>query len=170
MSQPFAVQEPVAIGLIRHHLSGFRGYPPSDTGEKVFARGLQECTISVEHAEAVLKKFDERFPTLREIIDTGNSLRSQFEPKESQAAKWEREYGKPVPFDTSMEGTCLCCGRPWSEILAHRAVSDEMWRRIKAHLKVSDFSETSWPAVYRAKKELGYPLTFEEERILAKAS
>jgi|ERR1039458_2408378 hypothetical protein len=166
----FAVQQPVAVGLIRHHLSGFRGYPPSEAGEQVFARGLQESSISVEHAEAILKKFDERFPTLREIIDTGNGLRAQFEPQESQKAKWEREYGKPVPFSSDMEGTCLCCGRPWSEILSHRAVEDEMWRRIKAHLKVSDFSETSWLAVYRAKKELGYALTTSERNVLENAS
>jgi len=170
MSEAFAVQQTVAIGLIRHHLSGFRGYPPSEAGEKVFARGLQECTISVEHAEGVLKSFDERFPTLREIIDTGNGLRAQFEPQESQKAKWEREYGKPVPFDTSMEGTCLCCGRTWADILSYHAVQDEMWRRIKAELKVSDFSETSWPAVYKAKRDLGYKLTRGEEDVLAGVS
>jgi hypothetical protein len=42
-----------------------------------------------------------------------------------------------------------------------------MWRRIKAHLKVNDFSETSWPAVYKAKRELGYKLTPSEQNVLA---
>ncbi len=163
----FAVQEETALGLIRFHLSGFRGYPPSEIGEKVFARAVSEQTISVKHAEAVLKQFDERFPTLREIIDTAQNLKPQFEPTESQKQKWEREYGKPVPFDTSMEGTCLCCGRPWAEILAHTAVEEEMWRRIKERLKVSDFHEVSWLAVYQAKKALGYPLTTAERNVLA---
>ena len=170
MSYVYAVQMDVAVGLLRFYLAGFRGYPPSEMGENVFARGLQECTISVDHAVTVLESFDEKFPTLREIIDTANGLRAQFEPQEPQKAKWEREYGKPVPFNSDMEGTCLCCGRPWSEILAYRAVSDEMWRRIKAHLKVSDFSETSWLAVYKAKRELGYKLTRYEEDMLGGAA
>jgi hypothetical protein len=167
MSEPYPVQQAVARGLIQFHLAGFRGYPPSEMGENVFARGLQECTVSVDHATAVVKSFQERFPTLREVVDTANGLRAQFEPQESQKAKWEREYGKPVPFDSSMEGTCLCCGRPWAEILSARAVQDEMWRRIKAQLGVKDFAETSWPAVYKAKRELGYKLTRGEEDHLA---
>jgi hypothetical protein len=166
MNDQFPVQHDTALGLIKFHLSGFRGYPPSEAGEKVFARGLQECTVSVEHATAVLKTFDQHFPTLREILDTGHSLRAQFEPQESLHAKWEREYGKPVPFDSSMEGTCLCCGRPWAEILAHRAVDNEMWRRIKAHLNVKDFSEVSWLKIIQAKKELGYTLALAEQRAL----
>src|ERR1035441_3683180 len=139
MSEPYPVQQAVARGLIQFHLAGFRGYPPSEMGENVFARGLQECTVSVDHATAVVKSFQERFPTLREVVDTANNLRAKFEPQESQKAQWEREYGKPVPFDSSMEGTCLCCGRPWAEILSARAVQDEMWRRIKAQLGVKDF-------------------------------
>jgi len=94
----FAVQEETALGLIRFHLSGFRGYPPSEIGEKVFARAVSEQTISVKHAEAVLKQFDERFPTLREIIDTAQNLKPEFEHLESPQQAWEREYGKPVPF------------------------------------------------------------------------
>ena len=170
MSEPYPVQQAVARGLIQFHLAGFRGYPPSEMGENVFARGLQECTVSVDHATAVVKSFQERFPTLREVVDTANGLRAQFEPQESQKAKWEREYGKPVPFDSSMEGTCLCCGRPWAEILSARAVQDEMWRRIKAHLKCKDFSEVSWLQVYKAKKELGYTLAPAEQRVIEDAA
>ncbi len=163
----FAVQESVAVGLIRFHLSGFHDYPKSEAGEKVFARGLQECTVSVDHATAVIKSFDERFPTLREIITTGVNLRSQFELTESQRDKWEREYGKPVPFDSSMEGVCLCCNRPWAEILSHKAVEDEMWRRIKEHLDTKDFSNVSWRQVFQAKKDLGYTLSVPERNVLA---
>jgi hypothetical protein len=42
----------------------------------------------------------------------------------------------------------------------------EMWRNLKAFLKVKDFSEVSWPAIYKAKRELGYPLErYEIERL-----
>lgn len=34
----------------------------------------------------------------------------------------------------------------------------EMWRNLKAFLKVKDFSEVSWKQIYAAKRELGYPL------------
>lgn len=167
----FAVQESTAIGLLRFHLSGFRGYPPSEMGEKVFARGLQECSLSVDHATAIIQSFDERFPTLREMVETANSIRDKFLPQESQRAKWEREYGKPMPFDSSMEGACLCCGKPWAEILTtHRNAETEMWTRIKAHLKCKDFSDVSWVAVYKAKKELGYPLAPAENAVLENAS
>jgi len=115
----FAVQQSVAAGLIRFYLSGFRGYPPSEAGENVFARGLQESCLSVQHVTATLKSFDERFPTLRELLDVANALRPQFEPKENLQEKWEREYGKPQPFDMSMEGKCQCCGRPWADIMAN---------------------------------------------------
>lgn len=38
----------------------------------------------------------------------------------------------------------------------------EMWRRIKSYLGVPDFAKTSWEAVYRAKRDLGYTLAPRE--------
>jgi hypothetical protein len=167
----FAVQQEVALGLIQFHLSGFRAYPPSEAGEKVFARGLQECCVSVAHAEAVLKSFDQSFPTLKELFDTAHNLREKFlPPEEPLKQRWEREYGKPVHFDIDMEGICLCCNRPWSEILSAHAVDQEMWRRIKERLGCNDFSEVSWAKVYRAKQELGYRLSVQEQEQLNASS
>jgi hypothetical protein len=244
MSTPFAVQESTALALIQFHLSGFRGYPPSEMGEKVFARGLQECTISVDHATAVVKKFDERFPTLREIIDTAVNLKPQFEHLESPQQAWQREYGKTVPFsmnaaaadETAMHWQAIRDAlyytegpgdlelekisdakqrrkdrgfwqdamaenqrnfahwveqvraelaqfgwdnlmfrfapykpEDWGPIAARWAAEREMWSAIKAKLG-KDFSEASWAVIYQIKKDLGYPLGPEEEKILAKAS
>jgi hypothetical protein len=117
----FAIQQQVAAGLITFHLAGFRGYPNSEAGLNVFARCLQECCVSVEHAEGVLKSFDLEFPTLRDIITTATTMRGKYEVAVSPLVEWEKKYGKPEPFDTSMEGHCLCCGRPWADILARTA-------------------------------------------------
>jgi hypothetical protein len=40
----------------------------------------------------------------------------------------------------------------------------EMWRNLKAFLKIKDFSEVSWREVYAAKRELGYPLNHHEQQ------
>lgn len=118
MSYP--VQQNVAVGLLQFHLKGFDGYPNSPAGESTFARALCESTVSVAHCEAVLKTFDLKFPTVREIKDIANNLREKFQPTESRYEKWEREYGTAEPFDMSTEkGCCACCGRPWADILAN---------------------------------------------------
>lgn len=43
---------------------------------------------------------------------------------------------------------------------------DRMWREIKRHLGVMSFERVSWEAIYRAKRELGYPLSAWELEIL----
>ena len=57
----------------------------------------------------------------------------------------------------------------WGPIAARRVGTREMWNAIKTKLG-KDFSGASWAVVCRIKKDLGYPLSFEEEKILAKAS
>lgn len=112
MSKP-AVDLNVCLGLIREYLSGYRGYPQSEAGENRFAFALQENVLSVAHARAVLKLFDQQFPTVREIHETAWSIRPQFEPKESQTAEWRRIYGEPKPlFDGPIEWNAFfweCC-------------------------------------------------------------
>jgi hypothetical protein len=54
-------------------------------------------------------------------------------------------------------------------VAARQASNREMWSAIKAKLD-KDFSQASWAKVYEVKKSLGYPLSVEEEKVLAKAS
>ena len=71
----FAIQEEIAAGLIKFHLSGFRGYPKDEAGLNVFARCVQECCVSVEHAAAVLNYFKDEFPTPGDHHDGDQSSR-----------------------------------------------------------------------------------------------
>jgi hypothetical protein len=90
-----AVGLTTCIGLIRFHLSGFKGYPNSEPGERTFGRHLSGCAVSVGHAEAILEAFTQEFPTVQELRDAAANLRKKFQPAEDPRVKWEREYGKP---------------------------------------------------------------------------
>jgi hypothetical protein len=93
-----AVAIDTGVALLRTHLAGYRGYPHEDAGERRFARALSEVCVSVEHAVAVLEKFEESFPTVRELKDVALNLRDQFQPKLQTYQDWEKEYGKPQQF------------------------------------------------------------------------
>src|ERR1700686_2135249 len=90
-----AVQPEVGRALLGH-LQGFRKAPVGP-GLNRFAEVLCECSISVEHATAVVDSFDNEFPTLRDIRDTASNLRPKFEAKVDQKKEWEAKYGKPDP-------------------------------------------------------------------------
>jgi hypothetical protein len=91
----------VCTALIQELLAGYRGYPPTPAGERRFAYAVQENCISVGHARATLKAFDEGFPTVRQIYETALNLRPQFEPQEDLIEKWKRENeGDSAPFNT----------------------------------------------------------------------
>jgi len=95
-----AVVIEVCLASLRRHLPGFRGYPPTEAGEKRFAEALQVNVVSVEHLDATLKTFDEFFPTVRQIHDVALNCRPQFEPVPlDQRKEWERQYGKPEIFN-----------------------------------------------------------------------
>lgn len=90
----------ICVALVSELLAGYRGYPATEAGVRRFAVAVQENCISVSHARATLKSFDELFPTVRQICDVAINLRPQFEPSEvDQHREWERQYGKPQPFD-----------------------------------------------------------------------
>ena len=91
-----AVGIEVGKGLLSQ-LAGFRK-APIGSGINRFAEVLCECSISVEHAMAVIETFDYEFPTLRDIRETAHNLRPRFEPKVDQREQWEKEYGKPDPL------------------------------------------------------------------------
>ena len=88
-----AVQPEVGRALLGH-LQGFRKAPVGP-GLNRFAEVLCECSISVEHATAVVDSFDNEFPTLRDIRDTASNLRPKFEAKVDQKKEWEAKYAPP---------------------------------------------------------------------------
>jgi hypothetical protein len=90
-----AVEFAVGKGLLLH-LQGFRKAPVG-VGFDRFAEVLCECSISVEHATAVVESFDNEFPTVRDIRETAHNLRPKFEAKVNQRKEWEAQYGKPEP-------------------------------------------------------------------------
>lgn len=95
-----AVTIEVCLVLLRQYLSGFRGYPNTEAGEKRFAEAIQSNAISIEHAEAFLQLLDENFPTVRQIHDAAFNTRAKFEQaaEEAQHKRWEKEYGRPETF------------------------------------------------------------------------
>jgi len=93
------VQIEICLSFLERYLDGFRGYPPTDGGRKRFAEALQLNAVSVEHLEAILKTFDEEFPTVRQIHDVAMNLRPRFEPKADTFDALRAKYGNPQPFD-----------------------------------------------------------------------
>jgi hypothetical protein len=81
--------------LLSEYLEGYRDYPRTAAGVRRFAFALQENCVSVGHVRAVLKSFEEVFPTVRQIHDVAFGLRTQFETQEDTMAEWRRKYGAP---------------------------------------------------------------------------
>jgi len=157
-----AVDSRVCLSLIQSELSGYQGYPHNPAGEARFARALGDVAVSVEHAVAILAKFTIAFPTVQEITDTGINLRPQFEPKCSQRAEWEREYGQAAPVAVD----------PLPRTAAqHHSL---MWHRLKEHLSKKHegvfpgWAKISWGETYRAMAELGYPLNSWQHSMLGR--
>jgi hypothetical protein len=94
-----AVDISICQAFIRKYLSGYRGYPATEAGEKRFAEAIQLNAVSVEHAEETLRSFDDQCPTVREIHDVAQNLKPRFLPKEDTRAEWEKQFGKPIAFD-----------------------------------------------------------------------
>jgi hypothetical protein len=152
-----AVDIRLCVAMIHSELAGYQGYPNTESGVERFARALQECSVSVEHARATLAKFTQKFPTVQEITDTALNLVSQFAIQHNQLLEWEREYGKPLPLkpDVSLIG---------------QEQGTVMWAKIKQHLTLKHngsfpgFAKISWREIYETMEALGYPLTREIER------
>ena len=89
----------ICLALLRELLSGFRGYPPTEIGERRFASALQESCLTVGHVRATLQAFEEGFPTVRQIHDAAFNLRPKFDTRPDQRKEWLRSYGVPAAFD-----------------------------------------------------------------------
>ena len=145
MNERPAVAFSICAALLRD-LAGFRGYPRD--GERRFVEVLQEVSISVEHARAIVLTFQEEFPTIREIRDVAMNIRSQFQPPEDQRAKWEAEYGKPEPVSIDVE-------KPAREI-------DACWKKIREREEFQGrkgaerIQAMSWTKLAGFAREYGY--------------
>jgi hypothetical protein len=112
-----AVALEVCLAELREYLAGYRGYPPTEAGEKRFAAAFQENCVSVGHVRAVLKSFEEQFPTVRQIHDVALNLRPQFEPQQDAREEWKRDYGKPEPFDKYPSDELACHWQAFRDML-----------------------------------------------------
>jgi hypothetical protein len=156
----------VAQSILRQ-LSGFRGYPQTKEGEAHFVREFQRVCLSVAHAEATVKSFDQDFPTIKEIRETAFTLRSKFQHQPTEKEIWEKEFGTPDPEHSARVTAQLTAAFSAEHpVLAAEQARDEMYRKIKKHLGDKPWNKITWPAIYRAKFELGYPPNLEnkEER------
>lgn len=82
--------------IFRDQLAGFDRYPKPDTR---FIEVLQESTVSVDHARAVVQSFErggKDFPQLADIRDTARNLRPRFDAVIPPEVEWRRRYGKPA--------------------------------------------------------------------------
>ena len=106
--------EPVAKSLIRT-LSSAPGYPFHPEGEARVAHVLMECSISVEHARAIVEEFEGDFPTMEQIRSTGFRLRAKFDPKAKaeEAATRERERQERNALKGLRESVPLIPGVRW---------------------------------------------------------
>jgi hypothetical protein len=71
------LESDAALSLIRA-LSCCPGYPYHSEAEGRMAGVLMECTVNVEHARAVINRFEEDCPTLQEIRTAAFDLREKF--------------------------------------------------------------------------------------------
>jgi len=125
-----AVQLEVGKALLGH-LQGFRKAPVGN-GVNRFTEVLCECSISVEHATAVVDSFDDEFPTLRNIRDTAYNLKPRFEAKTDQKKEWEAKYGKPDPaFSRRITGAAGA-----NHVQERRAI---LWQSIRDAIFYSEF-------------------------------
>lgn len=124
MESERVVTEAVALTLVRM-LAGAPGYPFHPEGEIRTANVLAECSVSVDHARAVMEEFDAEFPTLEQIRNVAYRLREKFDPEvrkrereRSQQEKSDREalktYAKRfvpdipgVPWEIALQIQCL---------------------------------------------------------------
>lgn len=146
----FAVARSVCAALLRE-LSGFRGYPRE--GEDRFIDVLQQISISVDHARAVVYSFEENFPTIREMRDVAMNLQPKFKPPEDMRAKWEAQYGKPQPVNVTDEALNIR-----QALNLHELPDAELWRKINK--RVGDqktVQRMSWVALAALAREFGYP-------------
>jgi hypothetical protein len=147
----------VAQSILRQ-LSGFRGYPQTKEGESHFVREFQRVCLSVSHAEAIVKSFDSEFPTIKEIRDTAFTLRSKFEHQPTEKEIWEKEFGTPDPeYSARITAQLTAAFAETHPLEAAERTRDDMYRKIKRHLGDRPWNKLTWPAIYRAKFELGYP-------------
>ncbi len=68
--------EPVARMLLRR-IAGCPGYPDVE-GEKLAVAALCESTLGVSHAEAVIERFGDGFPTPDRLREVAQDLQEQF--------------------------------------------------------------------------------------------
>jgi hypothetical protein len=98
MSNP--VDPSVCLAFVQRYLSGLRGYPLHEDGQRCLAMHLGNYSLSVDHAESILQAFRGLCPTPQELYDVAfnENLRGKFEtPRPSQIEQWEKECGPADP-------------------------------------------------------------------------
>ncbi len=86
-----AIDHRLAYTLVRQW-SGLPGYPFHVEGESRLANTLVECSISVDHARALVANFEEKCPTPRDLKDAAFALREKFAPPKPDLIKqWKAE-------------------------------------------------------------------------------
>lgn len=114
MSDLPILSDPMALMLIRK-LSGSPGYPFHAEGESRFAEVLAQCSISVEHATAVIDEFEADFPTIEQLRLVAYRLRANFDPKAKaeESASRERERQERNTLKGLRESVPLIPGVRW---------------------------------------------------------
>ncbi len=151
---------PVAQMILRK-LSGFAGYPQEIGGENFMIDRFREVCVSVEHAEEIVMRFDEKFPTLRELRDTARGLRPQFEKSPDWKAAWKAKHGEPEPFHYEPVSA-----RSPDEITLQNliAINHAIAERLEVPFK--ELQRVSWNRYFSAWRDLGFPLTGAQREFL----
>jgi hypothetical protein len=149
-------------------------YPRDKAGIQIFAQELSRASsvtgVPMESIVLKCREVADVAPEYADMVQIGREIAADQSRKDeasrSQRREWESQYGKPEPFkaDWTME-----------DVKKSREQDRLMWARIKTRLadrfkggnKQFDFSKATWGQVYRAKRELGYPLTPYEEKWIA---
>ncbi len=177
------VAYPIAQSLVEEHLSALRNYRVDAVPG--LARTVQECVLSVQHAVATLREFDDECPTPREIKNSAWNLRERYLPPQSPVEKWKAEgYTHDPGFRDALLGSIPATSvlkavpivgipadyQDAQEMLKRRPLGqlsptlDElMWRAIKNRLRVNNFAQVPMGQCWHAAHQMGFPLNDAQE-------
>ena len=128
--------------LCRQAFMRCSNWPADPLGQQGLFQGLAEASrqsgISKEAIIARCKELSAFCPTDYDLLRVAGEMAARAieleksAKQETQTREWQRQYGKPKPFEQA--DTCTCCGRLWSEIMS-TAIQRQarLWDLLRQH-------------------------------------
>ena len=155
---PNAIADEVGQHLVQEYLSGLRGYPLHEDGQRCLGRHLAKYCLSVSHAKAILSEFTDLCPTPREIYDVAYNptTRAGFLPPERPLKEqWEAEG---CTYDATYYQRMVQNGELKMPKSGQPTELERLYRAVKAKLRLKDFSKVSIGQIWSTARDMGFPL------------